>query len=98
MTLWEPGLRRWMSQDDIDAGRKEGLWISEREAPTPWHHPGPVFVPLRGAATGERGLAPHPSVDCSKDVRKKAGFPNAERITGHSLRAGHGTEAHRAAP
>ena len=27
----ESGLRRWMSQDDIDTGRKEGLSTSERE-------------------------------------------------------------------
>ena len=27
----ESGLRRWMSQDDIDAGRKEGLSTDERE-------------------------------------------------------------------
>lgn len=27
----ESGLRRWMAQDDIDAGRKEGLSTSERE-------------------------------------------------------------------
>ena len=27
----ESGLRRWLSQDDIDAGRKEGLSTSERE-------------------------------------------------------------------
>jgi transposase len=27
----ESGLRRWMSQDDIDAGRKEGLSTAERE-------------------------------------------------------------------
>ena len=26
----ESGLRRWMSQDDIDAGRKEGLSSDER--------------------------------------------------------------------
>ena len=27
----ESGLRRWMAQDDIDSGRKEGLSSSERE-------------------------------------------------------------------
>ncbi|MCD4527109.1 transposase [Nocardioides sp. cx-173] len=27
----EFGLRRWMSQDDVDTGRKEGLSTSERE-------------------------------------------------------------------
>lgn len=27
----QSGLRRWMSQDDIDAGRKEGLSTQERE-------------------------------------------------------------------
>jgi transposase-like protein len=27
----ESGLRRWMCQDDIDAGRKEGLSTAERE-------------------------------------------------------------------
>jgi transposase-like protein len=27
----ESGLRRWMAQDDIDTGRKEGLSSSERE-------------------------------------------------------------------
>jgi transposase len=27
----ESGLRRWMAQDDIDAGRKEGLSTAERE-------------------------------------------------------------------
>lgn len=27
----EPGLRRWMAQDDVDAGRKEGLSTKERE-------------------------------------------------------------------
>lgn len=27
----ESGLRRWFSQDDVDAGRKEGLSTSERE-------------------------------------------------------------------
>ncbi|WP_292605132.1 transposase [Nocardioides sp. REDSEA-S30_B4] len=27
----ESGLRRWMAQDDIDSGRKEGLSTSERE-------------------------------------------------------------------
>jgi transposase len=27
----ESGLRRWMAQDDIDAGRKEGLSTKERE-------------------------------------------------------------------
>ena len=27
----EFGLRRWMAQDDIDAGRKEGLSTAERE-------------------------------------------------------------------
>jgi transposase len=27
----ESGLRRWMAQDDIDTGRKEGLSTSERE-------------------------------------------------------------------
>jgi transposase-like protein len=27
----ESGLRRWLSQDDIDTGRKEGLSTSERE-------------------------------------------------------------------
>jgi len=27
----ESGLRRWMGQDDIDAGRKEGLSRDERE-------------------------------------------------------------------
>lgn len=27
----ESGLRRWMAQDDIDAGRKEGLSSKERE-------------------------------------------------------------------
>ncbi|MCD4525046.1 transposase [Nocardioides sp. cx-173] len=27
----ESGLRRWMSQDDVDTGRKEGLSTSERE-------------------------------------------------------------------
>jgi transposase-like protein len=27
----ESGLRRWMSQDDTDAGRKEGLSTAERE-------------------------------------------------------------------
>ena len=27
----ESGLRRWMAQDDIDAGRREGLSTAERE-------------------------------------------------------------------
>lgn len=27
----ESGLRRWMSRDDVDAGRKEGVSSSERE-------------------------------------------------------------------
>lgn len=27
----ESGLRRWIAQDDIDAGRREGLSTSERE-------------------------------------------------------------------
>ncbi|MDP9821158.1 transposase [Nocardioides massiliensis] len=27
----ESGLRRWMAQDDVDAGRKEGLSSDERE-------------------------------------------------------------------
>jgi len=27
----ESGLRRWLSQDDVDTGRKEGLSTSERE-------------------------------------------------------------------
>ena len=27
----ESGLRRWMSQDDIDGGRKDGLSTSDRE-------------------------------------------------------------------
>jgi transposase-like protein len=27
----ESGLRRWMSQDDVDAGRREGLSTAERE-------------------------------------------------------------------
>ena len=27
----ESGLRRWMAQDDIDSGRKEGLSTNERE-------------------------------------------------------------------
>jgi transposase-like protein len=27
----ESGLRRWMAQDDVDTGRKEGLSTSERE-------------------------------------------------------------------
>ena len=27
----ESGLRRWMAQDDVDSGRKEGLTTSERE-------------------------------------------------------------------
>lgn len=27
----ESGLRRWMSQDDVDTGRKEGLSTKERE-------------------------------------------------------------------
>ncbi len=27
----ESGLRRWMAQDDVDAGRKEGLSTKERE-------------------------------------------------------------------
>jgi transposase len=27
----ESGLRRWMAQDDIDTGRKEGLSTNERE-------------------------------------------------------------------
>ena len=27
----ESGLRRWMAQDDIDTGRKEGLSANERE-------------------------------------------------------------------
>lgn len=27
----ESGLRRWMAQDDVDAGRKEGLASNERE-------------------------------------------------------------------
>jgi transposase len=27
----ESGLRRWMAQDDVDAGRQEGLSSSERE-------------------------------------------------------------------
>jgi len=27
----ESGLRRWMAQDDVDAGRREGLSTSERE-------------------------------------------------------------------
>jgi integrase len=58
--------------------------------------PGPVFVPLRGGATGERGLAPHTFGRLLKARANEAGLPNAERITGHSLRAGHATEAHRA--
>jgi integrase len=58
--------------------------------------PGPVFVPLRGGATGERGLAPHTFGRLLKARAKGAGLPNAERITGHSLRAGHATAAHRA--
>ena len=58
--------------------------------------PGPVFVPLRGGATGERGRAPHTFGRLLKGRAKKAGLPNADRITGHSLRAGHATEAHRA--
>ena len=36
------------------------------------------------------------SVGCSKHTRNKPALPNAERITGHSLRAGHATAAHRA--
>lgn len=31
LVISESGLRRWVAQDDIDAGRKEGLWSSERE-------------------------------------------------------------------
>jgi transposase len=27
----ESGLRRWLAQDDVDAGRKEGLSTTERE-------------------------------------------------------------------
>ena len=27
----ESGLRRWMAQDDVDAGRREGLSTKERE-------------------------------------------------------------------
>ena len=27
----ESGLRRWMAQDDIDSGRKEGLSTADRE-------------------------------------------------------------------
>ena len=27
----ESGLRRWMAQDDVDAGRKEGLSTNERD-------------------------------------------------------------------
>ena len=27
----ESGLRRWMAQDDVDAGRKEGLSTAERD-------------------------------------------------------------------
>ena len=27
----ESGLRRWMAQDDVDSGRKDGLSTSERE-------------------------------------------------------------------
>jgi len=57
--------------------------------------PGPVFVPLRGGAAGERGLAAHSFGRLLKARAKEAGLPNAERITGHSLRSGHATEAHR---
>lgn len=57
--------------------------------------PGPVFVPLRGGAAGERGLAPHTFGRLLKARAKEGGLPNAERITGHSLRSGHATEAHR---
>ncbi|CAN5547266.1 hypothetical protein BH10ACT10_BH10ACT10_01000 [soil metagenome] len=52
-----------------------------------------MFVPLRGGATGERGLAPHTFGRLLKARAKEAGLPNAERITGRSLRA---TAAHRA--
>lgn len=58
--------------------------------------PGPIFVPLRGGARGERRLAPHTVGRLLKARAKEAGLPNAERITGHSLRAGHATAAHRA--
>ena len=58
--------------------------------------PGPVFVPLHGGAAGLRGLAPHTFGRLLKARAKKAGVPNAERITGHSLRAGHASPAHRA--
>ena len=55
-----------------------------------------MFVPLRGGATDERGLAPHTFGRLLKAHAKQAALPNAERITGHSLRAGHATAAHRA--
>ncbi len=58
--------------------------------------PGPVLIPLRGGATRERGLAPHTFGRLLKAHAKQAGLPNAERISGHSLRAGHATAAHRA--
>lgn len=58
--------------------------------------PGRVFVPLRGGAAGEHGLAPNTFGRLLTARAKEAGLPNAERITGHSLRAGHATEAHRA--
>jgi integrase len=55
-----------------------------------------VFVPLRGGAAGLRGLAPHTFGRLLTVRAKAAGVPSAERITAHSLRAGHATEAHRA--
>jgi integrase len=58
--------------------------------------PGPVFVPLRGGAAGDRGLAPNTFGRLLTARAKEAGLPTSERVTGHSLRAGHATEAHRA--
>jgi integrase len=58
--------------------------------------PGPMFVPLRGGAAGRRGLAPHTFGRLLTAHAKAAGVPNADRVTGHSLRARHATEAHRA--
>lgn len=58
--------------------------------------PGPLFVPLRGGATGQRGLASHTFGRLLKARAMEVGLPNAERVTGHALRAGHATEAHRA--
>ena len=47
------------------------------------------------SGTANAALLPH----LRSPIRERAhevGLPNAERITGHSLRAGHATEAHRA--